>query len=49
MYEIIMNSLDDTERFASKLANKLEAQDTITLEGDLGAGRRHLRKPWRRS
>ncbi len=39
MYEIIMNSVDDTERFASKLANKLEAQDTITLEGDLGAGK----------
>ncbi|PCD81250.1 tRNA (adenosine(37)-N6)-threonylcarbamoyltransferase complex ATPase subunit type 1 TsaE [Lysinibacillus fusiformis] len=39
MYEIIMNSVDDTERFACKLANKLEAQDTITLEGDLGAGK----------
>lgn len=39
MYEIIMNSVDDTERFASKLAKKLEAQDTITLEGDLGAGK----------
>lgn len=39
MYEIIMNSVDDTERFAIKLANILEAQDTITLEGDLGAGK----------
>lgn len=39
MYELIMNSIDDTERFACKLANKLEAQDTITLEGDLGAGK----------
>lgn len=39
MYEIIMNSVDDTERFAMALANLLEAQDTITLEGDLGAGK----------
>lgn len=39
MYEIIMNSVDDTERFAMTLANLLEAQDTITLEGDLGAGK----------
>lgn len=39
MYEIIMNSVDDTERFAMELANLLEAQDTITLEGDLGAGK----------
>lgn len=39
MYEIIMNSVDDTERFALALANLLEAQDTITLEGDLGAGK----------
>lgn len=39
MYEIIMNSVDDTERFAVTLANLLEAQDTITLEGDLGAGK----------
>lgn len=39
MYEIIMNSVDDTERFAVTLAKLLEAQDTITLEGDLGAGK----------
>jgi len=39
MYEIIMNSVDDTERFALALANLLKAQDTITLEGDLGAGK----------
>ena len=39
MYELIMNSIDDTERFACKLANKLEAQDMITLEGDLGSGK----------
>jgi len=39
MYEIIMNSVGDTEHFALRLANLLEAQDTITLEGDLGAGK----------
>ena len=39
MYEIIMNSVDDTERFAVTLAKLLEAQDTITLEGDVGAGK----------
>ncbi|MGE7093493.1 tRNA (adenosine(37)-N6)-threonylcarbamoyltransferase complex ATPase subunit type 1 TsaE [Lysinibacillus sp. NPDC048646] len=39
MFEIIMNSLEDTENFALKLADLLEAQDTITLEGDLGAGK----------
>lgn len=39
MYEKIINSLDDTENFALKLASLLEAQDTITLEGDLGAGK----------
>ncbi|CAM5283034.1 tRNA threonylcarbamoyladenosine biosynthesis protein TsaE OS=Lysinibacillus sphaericus OX=1421 GN=tsaE PE=3 SV=1 [Lysinibacillus sphaericus] len=39
IFEKIMNSLEDTERFAIKLANLLMAQDTITLEGDLGAGK----------
>lgn len=34
-----MNSLEDTECFALALADKLEASDTITLEGDLGAGK----------
>jgi len=38
-FEKIMNSLEDTEHFAMKLANLLMAQDTITLEGDLGAGK----------
>ncbi len=38
-FEIVMNSLEDTEQFAMKLANLLVAQDTITLEGDLGAGK----------
>ncbi|WP_264990181.1 tRNA (adenosine(37)-N6)-threonylcarbamoyltransferase complex ATPase subunit type 1 TsaE [Lysinibacillus piscis] len=39
MYEKIMNSLEETEQFALSLANLLESQDTITLEGDLGAGK----------
>ena len=39
IYEKIMHSQDDTEQFALKLANLLQAQDTITLEGDLGAGK----------
>ncbi len=39
IYEKIMHSQDDTEQFALKLANLLQAQDTITLEGDLGTGK----------
>lgn len=39
IYEKIMHSQDDAEQFALKLANLLQAQDTITLEGDLGAGK----------
>lgn len=50
MFEIIMRSLEDTENFALKLAELLEAQDTITLEGDLGAGKttftKALAKGW---
>lgn len=38
-YIKIMTSLDETAQFAYKLAELLEAQDTITLEGDLGAGK----------
>ena len=38
-FEKIMHSLEDTEHFAIKLAKLLDAQDTITLEGDLGAGK----------
>ncbi|WP_102693757.1 tRNA (adenosine(37)-N6)-threonylcarbamoyltransferase complex ATPase subunit type 1 TsaE [Rummeliibacillus pycnus] len=37
--EIMVTSLEETNRLALKLANLLEAQDTITLEGDLGAGK----------
>lgn len=39
IFEIIIESLDETNSLASKLANLLEPQDTITLEGDLGAGK----------
>jgi len=37
--EIMVTSLEETNQLALKLANLLEAQDTITLEGDLGAGK----------
>ncbi|MGX9136227.1 tRNA (adenosine(37)-N6)-threonylcarbamoyltransferase complex ATPase subunit type 1 TsaE [Rummeliibacillus sp. JY-2-4R] len=37
--EIRVASLDETNRLALKLAKLLEAQDTITLEGNLGAGK----------
>jgi len=39
MYEIDIASLEETNLLAVKLANLLEANDTITLEGDLGAGK----------
>ncbi|MFJ8237882.1 tRNA (adenosine(37)-N6)-threonylcarbamoyltransferase complex ATPase subunit type 1 TsaE [Ureibacillus sp. NPDC094379] len=38
-FEKIVTSLEDTQDLAYKLAELLEAQDTITLEGDLGAGK----------
>lgn len=37
--EIMVASLEETNQLAMKLANLLVAQDTITLEGDLGAGK----------
>ncbi|MGE7625126.1 tRNA (adenosine(37)-N6)-threonylcarbamoyltransferase complex ATPase subunit type 1 TsaE [Viridibacillus sp. NPDC096237] len=37
--EILVNSLEETQSLALKLAALLEAQDAITLEGDLGAGK----------
>lgn len=37
--EIMVASLEETNQLAIKLANLLVAQDTITLEGDLGAGK----------
>ncbi|MDM5335354.1 tRNA (adenosine(37)-N6)-threonylcarbamoyltransferase complex ATPase subunit type 1 TsaE [Ureibacillus composti] len=38
-FEKIVTSLEDTQDLAYKLAELLETQDTITLEGDLGAGK----------
>ncbi|MGE7667318.1 tRNA (adenosine(37)-N6)-threonylcarbamoyltransferase complex ATPase subunit type 1 TsaE [Ureibacillus composti] len=38
-FEKIVTSLEDTQALAYKLAELLETQDTITLEGDLGAGK----------
>lgn len=37
--EIMVASIEETKQLALKLADLLEAQDTITLEGDLGAGK----------
>jgi tRNA threonylcarbamoyladenosine biosynthesis protein TsaE len=39
IYEINIASLEETKNLASKLADLVEGQDTITLEGDLGAGK----------
>ena len=37
--EFKVHSLEETERFAAKLAALLTPPDVITLEGDLGAGK----------
>ncbi|MFY3792131.1 tRNA (adenosine(37)-N6)-threonylcarbamoyltransferase complex ATPase subunit type 1 TsaE [Ureibacillus sp. MALMAid1270] len=39
VYEINITSLEETNQLAKNLAKLLEPQDTITLEGDLGAGK----------
>ena len=38
-FDIKINNLEETRALATKLANLVEAQHTITLEGDLGAGK----------
>lgn len=38
-YKTMISSIEETEKLANRLANLLEAQDLITLEGDLGAGK----------
>lgn len=38
-YTIEVNSPEETMAFAEKLAGLLKAQDLLTLEGDLGAGK----------
>ena len=39
LFEINIKNLEETQGLASKLADLVEPQDTITLEGDLGAGK----------
>jgi tRNA threonylcarbamoyladenosine biosynthesis protein TsaE len=39
LFELNINNLEETQKLASKLANLVEPQHTITLEGDLGAGK----------
>lgn len=39
IFEKEVMSLKETQSLAQRLAQLLEAQDTITLEGDLGAGK----------
>ena len=38
-FQVEINSLEETQNLATKLAQIVDAQDTITLEGDLGAGK----------
>ncbi len=38
-FEKEITSLEETRSFAKNIADLLEPQDTITLEGDLGAGK----------
>ncbi len=38
-FNININNLEETQALAQKLAGIVEPQDTITLEGDLGAGK----------
>ncbi|MEL3962662.1 tRNA (adenosine(37)-N6)-threonylcarbamoyltransferase complex ATPase subunit type 1 TsaE [Lysinibacillus endophyticus] len=38
-FQIEINSLEETQNLANNLAKLVGAQDTITLEGDLGAGK----------
>lgn len=38
-YTLMLNSPEETEAFASSLAQLLEPRDLLTLEGDLGAGK----------
>lgn len=38
-YTIMLNSPEETESFAARLAELLDPRDLITLEGDLGAGK----------
>lgn len=39
IYEQLINSEQETETLAHRIAEKLEPSDVLTLEGDLGAGK----------
>ena len=39
LFELNIKNLEETKKLASKLADLVEPQHTITLEGDLGAGK----------
>ena len=39
LFELNIKKLEETQKLASKLADLVEPQHTITLEGDLGAGK----------
>ena len=39
VFKKYINNLAETQQLAIKLANLLQPQDTITLQGDLGAGK----------
>ena len=41
-FQIKLNNLDDTKKFAELLANSIPKNFIITLEGDLGAGKTTL-------
>lgn len=42
MQEIIINSLNELDEFASKLSSHLKPGDVLLLDGDLGAGKTTL-------
>lgn len=39
MFEIVLNSLEDCEKFSEKFSKTLKKGDVISLIGDLGAGK----------
>lgn len=39
MRELLISSVEETERLAGMIANLLQPGDVLTLEGDLGAGK----------
>ena len=38
-YKVITHSSEETQKWAKRLSERLQAGDVITLEGDLGAGK----------